>query len=139
MGRPPKPGRNAVAAVVTIHTGNKPPDFPEFLAAQQTFRESLKPKDLENRVFYSHCWRKHETQAKKWQIINSLSQPPESSKHSEPIVYWGDWLDLQAQGPIPWKAEIANGIQASSKVVLFIDFAFLTSYNCLQVCCADTP
>ena len=50
----------------------------------------------------------------------------------EPVVYWADFLDLQARGPVSWKMEITEGIRACSKFVAFIDFAWLTSYNCLQ-------
>jgi hypothetical protein len=49
------------------------------------------------------------------------------------MVYWADWLDLQAEGPLPWRREIEEGIQQSSKFVALIDEAWLTSYNCLQV------
>jgi hypothetical protein len=51
------------------------------------------------------------------------------------LAYWGDFLDLQAQGPIPWRSEIEQGIFQSAKLVAFIDKEYLKSFNCLQVCC----
>ena len=70
-------------------------------------------------------------------IIAHLSRPPPTLRNDilqslEPVVYWADFLDLQARGPVPWKMEITDGIRACSKFVAFIDFAWLTSYNCLQ-------
>lgn len=49
------------------------------------------------------------------------------------MLYWGDFLDLQAEGPLPWRKEIEEGIATCSKFVVFVDKAWLTSYNCLQV------
>lgn len=46
--------------------------------------------------------------------------------------YWADFLDLQAKGPVSWRKEIEEGIRGAAKVVLFIDKAYLTSFNCLQ-------
>eukprot|EP00873_Tetraselmis_striata_P008929 jgi/Tetstr1/429193/TSEL_019146.t1 len=46
---------------------------------------------------------------------------------------WADFLDLQASGPLPWLKEIEEGIAHCSKFVPFVDNAWLTSYNCLQV------
>lgn len=47
--------------------------------------------------------------------------------------YWADFLDLQATGPVPWRREIEEGIEHSAKVVMFVDRAYLLSFNCLQV------
>ena len=47
-------------------------------------------------------------------------------------VYWGDWLDLQSEGPVAWRSEIEQGIRDCSKFVALVDEAYLTSYNCLQ-------
>ena len=71
-------------------------------------------------------------------IIAHLSCPPPTLRNGviqslEPVVYWADFLDLRARGPVAWKVEITDGIRACSKFVAFIDFAWLTSYNCLQV------
>jgi hypothetical protein len=49
------------------------------------------------------------------------------------LVYWADWLDLHANGPVPWREEIDQAIANCSKFVAMIDRAWLTSYNCLQV------
>ena len=47
-------------------------------------------------------------------------------------MYWGDWLDLQSEGPVAWRSEIEQGIRDCSKFVALVDEAYLTSYNCLQ-------
>ena len=109
----------------------------DFIAVENRFRTSLDLSQLENKAFYSHCWRNHATQEKKRMIIAHLSHPPPTLRNEilqslEPVVYWADFLDLQARGPVPWKMEITDGIRACSKFVAFIDFAWLTSYNCLQ-------
>ena len=109
----------------------------DFIAVENGFRTSLDLSQLENKAFYSHCWRNHATQEKKRMIIAHLSRPPPTLRNDvlqslEPVVYWADFLDLQARGPVPWKMEITDGIRACSKFVAFIDFAWLTSYNCLQ-------
>eukprot|EP00951_Prasinocladus_malaysianus_P011294 scaffold83474_cov47-Prasinocladus_malaysianus.AAC.1 len=36
-------------------------------------------------------------------------------------------------GPVPWRKEIEEGIAGCSKFVVFLDKAWATSYNCLQV------
>ena len=112
-------------------------DGPDFIAVENGFRDSLNLSQLENKAFYSHCWRNHATQEKKRMIIAHLSRPPPTLRNNilqslEPVVYWADFLDLQARGPVSWKMEIIEGIRACSKFVAFIDFAWLTSYNCLQ-------
>ena len=112
-------------------------DGRDFIAVENGFRASLDLSQLENKAFYSHCWRHHATQEKKRMIIAHLSRPPPTLRNDilqslEPVVYWADFLDLQARGPVPWKMEITDGIRACSKFVAFIDFAWLTSYNCLQ-------
>jgi hypothetical protein len=49
------------------------------------------------------------------------------SKDGTPgYVYWGDFLDLQAEGPVAWRKEIEDGIFKCSKVVAFLDEAWLT-------------
>eukprot|EP00873_Tetraselmis_striata_P024751 jgi/Tetstr1/445015/TSEL_032823.t1 len=49
------------------------------------------------------------------------------------MVYWGDLLDLQAPGPIPWRKGVEEGIANRSKCGAFVDKAWLSSYKCLQV------
>ena len=49
------------------------------------------------------------------------------------LSYWGDFLDLQAEGPVPWRKEIEEGISTCSKFVCMVDAAWLHSFNCLQV------
>ena len=39
----------------------------------------------------------------------------------------------QAKGPVSWRKEIFEGIEAAAKVVLFVDSEFLLSFNCLQI------
>ena len=34
---------------------------------------------------------------------------------------------------MPWRKEIEEGIRDSAKTVLFVDQAYLLSFNCLQV------
>ena len=48
-------------------------------------------------------------------------------------VFWADFLDLQAQGPVPWRREIGDAIQSASKFVAVIDLQYLLSFNCLEV------
>ena len=48
-------------------------------------------------------------------------------------VFWADFLDLQAQGPVPWRREIGDAIQSASKFVAVIDVQYLLSFNCLEV------
>eukprot|EP00873_Tetraselmis_striata_P019967 jgi/Tetstr1/440231/TSEL_028582.t1 len=81
-------------------------------------------------MFFSHCWRDPETQARKRQIIGKLSGPAEEGGCS--CLYWGDYLDLQATGPVPWRQYISDGITSCSKFVAFVDEAWLKSFNCLQ-------
>jgi hypothetical protein len=45
-----------------------------------------------------------------------------------------DYLNLQAEGPVPWRKEIEEGIRDCAKFVAFIDTEYLLSFNCLQVC-----
>ena len=47
-----------------------------------------------------------------------------------PAVFYR--LDLQAQGPVPWRSEVEEGIAACSKFVALVDAGWLCSYNCLQ-------
>ena len=56
-----------------------------------------------------------------------------SALTDEGAVFWSDFLDLQAQGPIPWRNEISHAIQSCSKVVALVDEQYLLSYNCLEV------
>ena len=42
-------------------------------------------------------------------------------------------VDLQAEGPVPWRMEIEEAIRSCSKFVALVDRAYLTSFNCLQV------
>ena len=56
-----------------------------------------------------------------------------SALTDEGAVFWSDFLDLQAQGPIPWRNEISNAIQSCSKLVALVDEQYLLSYNCLEV------
>ena len=44
-----------------------------------------------------------------------------------------DVVSRQARGPVPWRKEIEEGIRDSAKTVLFVDQAYLLSFNCLQV------
>ena len=48
-------------------------------------------------------------------------------------IFWADFLDLQAQGPVPWRREIGDAIQTASKFVAVIDLQYLLSFNCLEV------
>ena len=136
--------RNAIIDVKSLGPATHPRgdaehwrDGSDFIAVENGFRISLDLSQLENKAFYSHCWRNHATQEKKRMIITHLSCPPPTLRNNilqslEPVVYWADFLDLQARGPVAWKMEITDGIRACSKFVAFIDFAWLTSYNCLQ-------
>jgi hypothetical protein len=54
------------------------------------------------------------------------------------LTYWADFLDLQCDGPVPWQKEILEGIDRCSKVVAFVDAAYLMSVNCLKVRSAKT-
>ena len=49
------------------------------------------------------------------------------------ISIWGDFIDLQAKGPVPWRKEIGEGIENCAKMVIFLDKQWLLSFNCLQV------
>ena len=40
---------------------------------------------------------------------------------------------------MPWRKEIEEGIRDSAKTVLFVDRAYLLSFNCLQVCAFGLP
>eukprot|EP00959_Pyramimonas_sp_CCMP1952_P410686 8606404-Pyramimonas_sp.AAC.2 len=74
----------------------------------------------------SHCWRGgKDIQELKRHLISTLGL--------NGLSYWGDFLDLQAQGPIPWRKEIQDAIKSCAKVVMFIDKEWLLSANCLQV------
>uniref|UniRef100_A0A7S1SMQ4 TIR domain-containing protein n=1 Tax=Tetraselmis chuii TaxID=63592 RepID=A0A7S1SMQ4_9CHLO len=93
--------------------------------------------NLNNKLFLSHCWRKtargdedEDLQMKKRQMIAHLSTPQKDGGPG--LVYWSDFLDLQAEGPVPWRREIEDAVRDSSKVVCFVDEGWLTSYNCLQ-------
>lgn len=48
------------------------------------------------------------------------------------LVYWADFLNLLAEGPVPWRKEIEEAVNACSKMVCIIDEAWVTSFNCLQ-------
>ena len=47
-------------------------------------------------------------------------------------MYWADFLDLQANGPVSWRKEISEGVASSAKFVAFLDEHYLMSFNCLQ-------
>ena len=51
---------------------------------------------------------------------------------SRAFVCWADFLDLQAQGPVPWKSEIGVAIQECSKFLAILDKEYLLSFNCLE-------
>eukprot|EP00873_Tetraselmis_striata_P017125 jgi/Tetstr1/437389/TSEL_026073.t1 len=103
---------------------------------QGTFEESERARRSahghtpKEKAFFSHCWRDPETQVKKRRIIDHFSAPKEVGGGD--MISWADYLDLKAEGPIPWRKEIEEGIASCSKFVVFVDKAWLTSYNCLQ-------
>ena len=96
------------------------------------------------------------------QIVSYLSAPTSAAGGGCGLPYWGDWLDLQASGPVPWRREIEEGIESCAKarppargreptrttrtppptaliarapvyqVVCFLDGQYLQSFNCLQ-------
>ena len=69
-------------------------------------------------------------QEPKRRIVSFLSQARQQGGGG--YSYWGDWLDLQASGPVPWRKEIEEGIRDCAKVVIFLDEQYLLSFNCLQ-------
>lgn len=83
-------------------------------------------------LFISHCWRNTdvEVQSRKREIVSSISAP--RTEGGCDAAYWADWLDLQASGPVPWRKEIEDGIADCAKMVCFLDFQYLRSFNCLQ-------
>jgi len=106
------------------------PDEHDFRRVEKLRREAnYENGDLE-KLFISHCWRDITTQERKRKIIDHLSKPVEEGGGA--LSYWADYLDLQAEGPVPWRAEIEEGIADCSKFVAFVDYTWLTSYNCLQ-------
>eukprot|EP00873_Tetraselmis_striata_P027865 jgi/Tetstr1/448129/TSEL_035422.t1 len=82
-------------------------------------------------AFLSHSFRGAGTQELKRKLICELSRVREGGKKAG-LVYWADYLDLAERGPVPWRREIEEGIRSSSKVLAFIDHAFLTSFNCIM-------
>ena len=75
--------------------------------------------NLESNVFaknlmISHSWRNSNTQELKMDIIDYISTPQEEGGPG--LTYWADFLDLQAEGPVPWRKEIEEGIRDASKV-----------------------
>ena len=106
-------------------------DLTNFKTEEFRRREAAeKERGAENlELFMSHCWRHEdeEHQRRKRRIISYISGPAGKGR-----TYWADYLDLQAKGPVPWRKEIFEGIDKASKVVLFIDRAYLVSFNCLQ-------
>eukprot|EP00873_Tetraselmis_striata_P027873 jgi/Tetstr1/448137/TSEL_035430.t1 len=82
-------------------------------------------------AFVSHSVRGADTQELKRRLICALSRVREGGKKAG-LVYWADFLDLAERGPLPWRREIEEGIRSSSKVLAFIDHAFLTSFNCIM-------
>jgi len=89
----------------------------------------------EHSLFLSHSWRDEDTQARKRQLIACLSADrvdEETGKRQQGWTYWADFLNLQAEGPVPWRKEIEEGIRDCAKFVAFIDTEYLLSFNCLQ-------
>eukprot|EP00873_Tetraselmis_striata_P045120 jgi/Tetstr1/465384/TSEL_010070.t1 len=82
-------------------------------------------------AFLSHSFRRADTQELKRRLISELSRVREGGKKAG-LVYWADFLDLANRGPVPWRREIEEGIQSSSKFLAFIDGGFLTSFNCVM-------
>jgi len=85
-----------------------------------------------NQIFLSHCWRSGDAarQKRKFDMFSSLT---EARREGGPgLIFWADFLDLHAEGPVPWKREIDEAIQNCSKMVCFIDQDYLLSFNCLQ-------
>jgi len=41
-------------------------------------------------------------------------------------------MDLQAEGPVPWRKEIGDAIETCAKMVCIIDHQYLLSFNCLE-------
>ena len=69
------------------------------------------------------------TQRRKRKLYAAMTESPHH------LVFWADFLDLQAQGPIPWRSEIGQAIQACSKFVAMVDKDYLCSFNCLEELC----
>eukprot|EP00192_Tetraselmis_astigmatica_P000840 CAMPEP_0117690644 /NCGR_PEP_ID=MMETSP0804-20121206/25245_1 /TAXON_ID=1074897 /ORGANISM="Tetraselmis astigmatica, Strain CCMP880" /LENGTH=1136 /DNA_ID=CAMNT_0005503721 /DNA_START=227 /DNA_END=3639 /DNA_ORIENTATION=+ len=104
-----------------------------FRAEEQRRAEVNRMASVQRKVFISHCWRKTkknddpddvpDLQRKKREMISYLSVPAKDGGMG--LAYWADFLDLLAEGPVPWRKEIEEGIITCSKVVCFVDEAWL--------------
>mmetsp|Transcript_2967 Transcript_2967/g.7313 ORF Transcript_2967/g.7313 Transcript_2967/m.7313 type:complete len:1380 (+) Transcript_2967:669-4808(+) len=104
--------------------------FQTFRAEEERRRHRNGNSDSAGRLFVSHCWRLSEQQARKRQFISELSVPVQEG--GKGLTYWADFLDLQCNGPVMWQRKIWEGIDACSKMVAYIDIAYLHSVNCLK-------